>query len=594
MAIGDAVDHSARAADELAGQRPRELVLLDRDDARAHCRHVSAGSLDESTGAGGEVERHARRLERQAVVVDHVEIGLHPRRDHPPVEQPVQLGGVPGLALHDVFEREARPSAAVARPVREHERGRTAVADRAAVGAGVAESHPRARVPLELVAERQVAVGVVEEREVQHPVAVVGEELVEDELHRRPAPGRCQRGDRVFGGRLVVDVAVGDRVHPREPLGDGFPVEVVARHLVDEAPLPVRVPERNQALGHRQERDLVIRGMEHQRVQRAVEAHQDADRAAGRLGDDRYSLRSCLVQQREHVAPDVGAVVGLVEVDAHGSAGAPGQLAHPPPLLGRHGEVVGRELEHAVAGATEGVADAEQFVGGGGGAGDELAGLRAMDGCARRREAERAGVQRGFHESRHLGDVGGRRRFVGGAPLAHDVGPQRAVSDLRAHVQHSRLPFDRVEVLGVGLPVPRDALDHRRPRNVLDAFHQLDQPLAAVRCGGREPDAAVAHDHGRDAVPRRRGEHRVPAHLGVVVRVDVDPPWCYEAAVGVDHPMRCSHVVTDGDDAIAIDGDVRPSRRAAGSVDELSVPDHEVVHARPTIRGRSQCGGARS
>ena len=93
---------------------------------------------------------------------------------------------------------------------------------------------------------------------------------------------------------------------------------------------------------------------------------------------------------------------------------------------------------------------------------------------------------------------------------------------------------ERVEVLADRLPVPLDGLAQRRAGNALDAFHQADQPVVAVGGGGREADAAVAHDHGGDAVPDRRREQRVPGDLAVVVRVHVDEAGRDGEAGGVD------------------------------------------------------------
>ena len=52
--------------------------------------------------------------------------------------------------------------------------------------------------------------------------------------------------------------------------------------------------------------------------------------------------------------------------------------------------------------------------------------------------------------------------------------------------------------------------------------------------GGREADAAVAHDDGGDAVPDRRREQRVPGDLAVVVRVHVDEAGRDREAGGVE------------------------------------------------------------
>ena len=72
----------------------------------------------------------------------------------------------------------------------------------------------------------------------------------------------------------------------------------------------------------------------------------------------------------------------------------------------------------------------------------------------------------------------------------------------------------------------------RGARDVLDAFHQLDEPVVVGRAHGREADAAVAHHDGGDAVPRRRRELAVPRGLAVVVGVDVDEAGRHERAVG--------------------------------------------------------------
>ena len=96
------------------------------------------------------------------------------------------------------------------------------------------------------------------------------------------------------------------------------------------------------------------------------------------------------------------------------------------------------------------------------------------------------------------------------------------------------LAAEGVEVLGVAGPVPRDALDHGAAGDVLDAFHQRDQPVVTIGRGRGEPDAAVAHHHGRDAVPAGRRQPRIPSGLRVVVRVDVDEARCHQQAVGID------------------------------------------------------------
>ena len=74
--------------------------------------------------------------------------------------------------------------------------------------------------------------------------------------------------------------------------------------------------------------------------------------------------------------------------------------------------------------------------------------------------------------------------------------------------------------------------------DVLDAFHQPDEPVVLVGLHRREADAAVAHHDGGHAVPARRREHRVPGDLAVEVRVHVDEAGRDEHAVGVDRLAR--------------------------------------------------------
>ena len=81
--------------------------------------------------------------------------------------------------------------------------------------------------------------------------------------------------------------------------------------------------------------------METQRVETAFEAHQQPDHPAGDLCDDRDPFVVRLVEQREHVLPEVGCIVGLVQVDADRAARTAGEFFHPRPLVDREVGVVG-------------------------------------------------------------------------------------------------------------------------------------------------------------------------------------------------------------------------------------------------------------
>ena len=79
-----------------------------------------------------------------------------------------------------------------------------------------------------------------------------------------------------------------------------------------------------------------------------------------------------------------------------------------------------------------------------------------------------------------------------------------------------------VHVIRKTFPGPGNAGAQHRLRNILDAFHQLDQPDVIGRPAGREADAAIAHDRGGDAVLRRGRDVLAPGDLAVIMGVDVD------------------------------------------------------------------------
>ena len=155
--------------------------------------------------------------------------------------------------------------------------------------------------------------------------------------------------------------------------------------------------------------------------------------------------------------------------------------------------------------------------------------------------------------------------------VAHDVRAQRRVRHVRPDIERAGHAVERVEVLGERLPVPADPFGERAAGDVLDAFHQLDEPLAPVRGDGREADAAVAEDRGGHAVPARRGQVRVPRGLPVEVRVHVDEAGRDEQPVRVDGAPATRVDPHRRDDHAVVDGDIGPAR-AGAPVPSTTVP----------------------
>ena len=281
---------------------------------------------------------------------------------------------------------------------------------------------------------------------------------------------------------------------------------------------------------------------------------------------------------------DSGSWSFWVSAKRHRSADGRRQLAHPGHLALRCREVLtqragGRELEDPGTELTERAADAEQLVFGGERAGHRLTVDRHVRDRARGRHTERAGLDRLAHDDGHRFDVGLGRGLVLRAPLAHHVAAHGAVGDLRADVDHLRHPVDRVEVLGEGLPAPLDPVREGGAGDVLDALHEADQPVVLVGMHRREPHAAVAHHDGRDPVPARRREHRVPGDLAVEVRVDVDETGGDDHAAGIDRLAGARVLeLTDLGDPVAVDRHVRSPRLRTRPVDERPPADHQVMH----------------
>ena len=245
-----------------------------------------------------------------------------------------------------------------------------------------------------------------------------------------------------------------------------------------------------------------------------------------------------------------------------------------------------------MADATEGLPDADELLGRGGGPGCQLTVLGPVQDRPGGGNADRSGEEglagQIVHD-RHLVGV----RHVVAPTLAEHVGPQRAVGDEGGDVEHPAHPLDLVEVLGEALPVPGHAFVEGRAGDVLDSLHELDQPLPLGRPGRGEADAAVAHHNGGDAVPARRRDLGIPGDLPVVVGVDVDPTGGDQASVGVDLPPTGTEVAPHLGDAITVDGDVDPlASLGPGAVDQVAVADDEVVHRGSPVR--SQDTGERS
>jgi hypothetical protein len=101
--------------------------------------------------------------------------------------------------------------------------------------------------------------------------------------------------------------------------------------------------------------------------------------------------------------------------------------------------------------------------------------------------------------------------------------------------------------------------------------------VMGLRAAGRQADAAIAHHHAGDSMPRRAGDLRVPADLGVVMGVRIDEAGGDDQSVGVNRLLRSILDLSDFRDDALLDRNIGQALRRAGSVHYRSVFDQQVV-----------------
>ncbi len=536
---------------------------------------------------------HPRGVEREAIHVDDVDVRLLAHGELAAVGKADVARRLPRLHADEVLEGDA-VVVAVASPMGHQEGRKARVADRADVGAPVAEPGHREGMGEHRVEVVEVVLDVVEEREVEERLSVLFQQRVVDGLESAPTGLHRLGRETLSRRRLVVGIlpepeeAHRHQIDLREELvGHGRHGASVARDglalLLQHLRLELGISHRRDALGEGQVADRLVGREADERVEGRVEAQHHADRArrhlqahgnaavVGALGlfDDLPPLlrrRVALHQRDREVVPPGGGRHLLEERP----------LALELLVAHRHVEVAHRG-ENTVGQAPESLTER-----------DELPLLRLRRGRrasvgeavvvrAPRGKAHRARFERLAKEPLHLRDVlvsGGR--IVDGA-LAHHVHPQRVVGHLRGEVDGVGQLRDRIHVLGEGLPLPGQAFGEGRAGDVLHPFHERDQRVVIGGPHRREAHAAGAHDRGGHAVIRRRRHLLVPGDLPVVVGVDVGEARRHHSPRRVDRALRRPLRVAHGDDATVLDADVTRVAGRPRSVDQHTAFDLQVV-----------------
>ena len=361
-----------------------------------------------------------RLVEAEAVEVDHVEVGAVAGREHAAVRQSDGAGGVAAVALHE--ERERDPIVVpVAAPVLQQRCGEAPVADRADVGAAVAEARHGVRVDEHLVAAVEIAVDVVEERQVDEAFALVGEHHVEREfLGRHARPGGAGT-DRIGELRFVVGLV--EHLEQQVEAADERTAKLVARPLVGRLQHPrphVGIAQQRHPFGERAVGDLPVGGDGHERVERALQSQDQAHRTWRDLAGHREPVGVGRGDAIEDAAERVGQHRIAGDRDRQRSART---LDHPAQRreLRVDVEEVRHHLQHPGPGRADPFGDSDQLVGCCG----QRRGVRPGRGPvvpgAAGGEAEGAGLDPLPGELGHQRDVVSGGVLVVGAALAHHV-----------------------------------------------------------------------------------------------------------------------------------------------------------------------------
>src|SRR5262245_23975501 len=94
--------------------------LEDGNACRKRC-FISIDPLHETPAASRHVVHKLRLVQPQTVKVDDVHVGAQARHEPTAIRQTEEVGSFARLPLDQMLERQPRPAAAIASPMRQHE-----------------------------------------------------------------------------------------------------------------------------------------------------------------------------------------------------------------------------------------------------------------------------------------------------------------------------------------------------------------------------------------------------------------------------------------------------------------------------------------
>src|SRR5215831_2285940 len=116
----------------------RRCSITIGDNARHNGRIVAVGLLQQALSAGGKIIGHVGPSETEAVVVDHVEVGLLAQGYDAAV---AETGGIGSIACQPTYQLFNREAPTLATPVCQQPCGKARIQDETNVGTAIAKSH---------------------------------------------------------------------------------------------------------------------------------------------------------------------------------------------------------------------------------------------------------------------------------------------------------------------------------------------------------------------------------------------------------------------------------------------------------------------
>ncbi|CAB5005084.1 unannotated protein [freshwater metagenome] len=122
---------------------------------------------------------------------------------------------------------------------------------------------------------------------------------------------------------------------------------------------------------------------------------------------------------------------------------------------------------------------------------------------ARCRESNCSARNRLCSEVANLAHLRLSRLLIGESTIPHHVIAKSTVPNHANNIECRAHRLHCIEVLRVGLPIPRQSIKDGVSRDVLDALHHLCKKDAVLRGNWRKRDAAITHQDSCYPMPRR-------------------------------------------------------------------------------------------